>query len=894
MAFYTFCERLGSRIYHRYVDDEGKRQQEIVSEFPFELFIKGKGEHRSLFNDQLARLTFDTVADANSFVREHESVTPIYGQTSLVHQFISGSYPGKIDFDFSKFRVLNFDIETRYDGCDDDELVKVRKSFSLEDEEVTKEYMMTLNDVWEVWDEVQQKWYKASECPQRNYGGFPAAKDADYEVLTISCKVFGSEKRVTFGTKEYTPIDKNQVYVRCEDERELLRRFIGFVRQVDPDVLTGWNIEWFDVPYIVNRTRKLLGEEMANKLSPFHAHTKKCLKEYGDKDDEDAVGFEILGMTVLDYYDLYPKYNPKKLDSYKLDFVSEIELDEKKVDLSEWGGSLMRLYQENFPMYVKYNDKDVYLVERLDEKKQFILLAITMVLMTKVQYKEVDGKVKLWDTLIYNRLKEAGIVLPPSPRVGPKEKIVGAYVKEPIPGKYRWVLSIDLTALYPTIAMMFNMSPETMMREEQGTLELLEKLLQGKDLAGSCRARNYCMTANGAAFRQDFEGVLPATMRYVFETRKQYKKLMLEWKRKKEAYLKDGGKKGTPEYIQIENMIAMADATQGAMKVLANSGYGVTANPAFRYFSKSIAQGITLTGQLVIQYIGNRINEFLNERFGTSRDYVITSDTDSCYLTLDVVPSDPRNTAQSVEEMDQFAENILQPFIDQSFKELSDRLGCKENLLDMKREAISDVGIWRRKKNYVCQVYDMEGVRYTTPELKMVGIETARTDKPKIVRDQLKEDLHVLLNGTEEQLLKRIDEFRKTFYNSTIETVAAPKGVSDLRSWADSERTYKPKAPYHVRAALAYNRLLREKNLTREHERIRNGNKIKLMALKPINPLRVSNIAFLNELPRDMGLHEYLDFDAQWEKTYITPLRSFTDILGWQTKKINTLESLFG
>lgn len=894
MAFYTFCERVGSRIFHRYVGDDGRRYQETLSEFPSELFIKGKGQDTALGGETLQRVEHSTLSEALEFIKRYDDVMPIYGQTSLSHQYISYQYPGIIDFDFSKFRILNFDIETRFDGFEDDDECRVRRVWSEKEFDTTVGEMKKLDDTHEVWDQVNERWYPISEAPHHNPGGFPEAKDANYEVLTISAKVFGSDKKVTFGLKDYTVKDKNQIYTKCENERDLLTKFIHFFRLVDPDIITGWNIEWFDIPYIINRTKKLLGEEIANKLSPFHASTKKCLSQYGDKEDADKVSYRILGVTALDYIDIYKKYNPIKQDSYRLDAIGEVELKENKIDFSEYDNNLMKLYQLNYEKYVDYNEQDVYLVERLDNKKQFIRLAITIVLMTKSQYRDVHGKVKVWDNLIYNMLRAEEIVIPPQPRVPPREKIIGAYVKDPIPAKYRWVVSLDLTSLYPSICMMFNMSPETIVREEQGQLELVEALLKGADLAAAARERGFCMTANGAAFRQDKEGVLPRAMKYVFDTRKKYKNEMLKVKKAKEAYLKAGGKEGTAEYLKYENDIAMLDATQQAMKVLANSGYGVTANVAFRYFSKSIAQGITLTGQLVIQYIGNKINEYLNERFKTNRDYIITSDTDSCYLTLDGIPTNPRDTAASVEELHQFIEKELQPYIDQCFKELSDKLGCKKNMLDMKREAISDVGIWRAKKNYVCQVYDMEGVRYAEPELKMMGIETARSDKPRIVRDQLEEDLKVMLNGTQEQLLKSIDEFKTKFYNTKVEELATPKGVSELTAWVNPDGTHKDKAPWNTRAALAYNRLIKEKGLDKVHEKIRNGNKVKIFNLKKINPLRNGYIAFLGTLPEELGLHPYLDYDAQWEKVYLSPLKSFTDILGWHTKKINTLESLFG
>ncbi len=212
----------------------------------------------------------------------------------------------------------------------------------------------------------------------------------------------------------------------------------------------------------------------------------------------------------------------------------------------------------------------------------------------------------------------------------------------------------------------------------------------------------------------------------------------------------------------------------------------------------------------------------------------------------------------------------------------------------MKREAIADVGIFRGKKNYVLRVWDNEHVRYHEPILKMTGIETARSDKPMMVRKKLESDLEILLAGTQEQLLSSIDSFKKEFYNAPIEDIASPKGVKDLTKWIGKDGTILPKAPYHVRAAHAHNQLIIQNNLQRTVDRIKNGNKVKLMALKPINPCRCSNIAFVGRYPEEFGLTEYLDKDKQWNATYITPLKSFTDVLGWQTEKISTLESLFG
>ena len=894
--FYTFCDRVGSRIFHRYIDASGKRCQEIVSDFPFELFIRSpRNEACSLFGDKLGRMEFNQIQQALDFVKEYESVTEVYGQTSMAHQFISTSYKGLIDYDFNAFRILNFDIEVRTDGFEDDEECIVRRVHSNETETVTIGEMKALPSNWEVYDKVNERWYCVDDCPHRNPGGFPHAEQADYEITTISCKVFNKSKKVTFGLKEYQVKNKDQLYILCRDEKHLLIEFVTYIRAIDPDILTGWNIETFDIPYIVNRLKKICGEEWANKLSPFHASTKKCLQPYMAGEEKDEPAYRILGVNTLDYLQIYKKFNPKKQESYRLDYIAESELKERKLDYSEYDNDLMKLYQLNFEKYVDYNEHDVYLVERLDQKKQFIRLAITTVLMTKSRYQEVTGKVKMWDNLIYNMLRDDGIVIPPMPKRQHQDRIIGAWVKEPKAGKYRYVVSLDLTSLYPMICMMYNMSPETMIGEELGTLDYVARLLAGEDLAIDFKPDG-CMAANGSAYRLDFEGVLPRAMRFVFDTRKRYKDEMKVVKKAKEKYIKGGGKDENV-LADYENKIAMLDAAQGAMKILANSGYGVTAQASFRYFNRDIAQGITLTGQLTIQYIVKEVNRWLNERFGTNRDYVITADTDSMYLALDCVPTQHNDPAAAIEELDQFINNHLQPFIEESFVKLSDRMGCPKNLMDMKREALSDVGIWRAKKNYVLRVYDMEGVRYAEPEMKMMGIETAKSSTPKVIREELEKCLTIMLDdGKNEELLKELETFKKIYYTLPIEDVAKPMGVSDVNKYADPVHVFARgvTVPYNAKAALIHNHLIREKGLQKSVERIRNGNKIKLMALKKVNPVRNTYIAFANTLPEGFGLHSYVDYDAQYDITFMGPIRSFTDIIGWKTERVSTLEDLFG
>jgi len=846
VSYYTFCDRLRHRIFLRYVDENGRRKQRVFSEYPFELFIKGQKEDAtSLFGDKLSRIEFKECEEMVDFVKEYKGVTEIFGQTSPAHQFIAKQFPGSIDFDINKFVILNFDIEVRHDN------------------------------------------------------GFPKPEFANDDILTISMKVFGRDQKITLGLKPFKPEREQDIYEHCSDEKDLLTKFVRLWRRIDPDIITGYNIDGFDIPYVVNRMRKVVGEDLAAQLSPFHKETKRVFQETevgrGDK------SYRILGITSFDYFNLYQKFATKRLESYKLDFVAETELKENKTDLSPWGGSLMRLYNEDFNTFVVYNENDVYLVERLDEKLKFIQLAVSITLMTHSRYNEALATVKPWDNMLYNMLLERNIQIPPENFSKDSDGIAGAYVKDPAPGKYRWVVSMDLTSLYPSIVRMYNMSPETLVFEaSEKPLDFLERMLSGKVNLEERQLQGLVTAANGAAFRQDEEGVIAHAMSFLFEERKRVKKQMLAEKQKKEALKANGAPETDIE--KLENKISQLDALQQALKVVANGGYGSLANQAFRYFNKSIAEGITLTGQMTIRFIGSRINEFLNSKFKTTeKDYVTTSDTDSCYICLDTfvdkilkIPLEQQKekTSKIIDCLDAFVKKELEPLLVVEYQKLADFVGSKNNRMDMKREAIADVAIFRGKKNYIMQVWDNEGVRFTEPDLKTVGIETARSSTPKMVRDELKRCLNTLLNESNEVLLKEIDTFREVFYNSPLSKIASPRGVSEMDKFR-GDSLYVKGTPIHVKGALHYNDMVVRLGLEAKYPLIKEGEKIKFIYLKEPNPIRCTAIGFFDDIPAEFEMERYIDKDTQFEKVFISPLKSFTDLIGWQVKKNSSLEDLW-
>jgi DNA polymerase elongation subunit (family B) len=353
-------------------------------------------------------------------------------------------------------------------------------------------------------------------------------------------------------------------------------------------------------------------------------------------------------------------------------------------------------------------------------------------------------------------------------------------------------------------------------------------------------------------------------------------------------------------YQEKKNKEATYEAMQMALKIALNSLYGAQANQHFRYYSTDIAEGITLTGQLTIQYISNALNEFLNNKLKTEGvDYVIANDTDSAYIRLDalvdkVVPKDTP-TQKVVDFLDKFVSSVLEPLIAEKFEALAVYVNALENKMHMKREAIADRGIWRAKKNYILQVYDNEGVRYNEPHLKTVGVETARSSTPEIVRKALEECLIILLNKNESDIHAYVKNFRSKFMAAPVEDIAFPRGVSELDKWIDpsGREMWKNGAPIHVKASLVYNERLRATGLNKRFPFIKNGDKIKFVYLKNPNPVRNNAIAFTDFLHSEFQLDKYIDRELQFEKSFLEPLRSFTSIMGWHTEKVNTLTDFF-
>jgi DNA polymerase elongation subunit (family B) len=649
------------------------------------------------------------------------------------------------------------------------------------------------------------------------------------------------------------------------------------------DVVTGWNIQFFDIPYIYNRICRLFDEDVAKKLSPWRKIGERTTTIH----NKQQTAFDLVGIAILDYLELYKKFTYTQQENYRLDTIASIELGEQKLDYSEYE-SLHQLYKHDYQKFIEYNIKDVELVDRLDEKMKFIDMVLALAYDAKVNLTDVFTQVRMWDTLIHNHLIANNIVVPQNVRTPKDEQYAGAYVKEPIPGKYDWVVSFDLNSLYPHLIMQYNVSPDTIMSG-------MRKQVTVDDLLNSKINHDgeYCMTANGQYFRKDVQGFLPAMMQRMYDDRVLYKTKMIEAQKDLEKT------KDKAQRYEIEKQISKYKNIQMAKKIQLNSAYGALGNQYFRFFDIRQAEGITLSGQLSIRWIGVKLNQYMNKLLKTSEvDYVIASDTDSVYLHLgplvDMVYGS-KNTPKEkiVDFIDKACSEKIEPFIDRSFEELAEKMNAYAQKMFMKREVIADKGIWTAKKRYILNVWDSEGVRYENPKLKMSGIEAVKSSTPMACRKKIKEALNLVMEGTQEEFHEFVNKFREEFKTLPFEDVAFPRGISDMTKYMNSLELYNKGTPIHVRGAIVFNSLLQKKKLNKKYQEIRDGDKIKFCYMKVPNPVQENVLSVLNMLPKELDLEKYIDYDTQFEKAYLEPLRVIVNTMKWTTEKKSTLESFF-
>ena len=831
MRFYTNVQVVGNNFLVR--GYENGRSVIFKEEYSPTLFVKSNREtkYKTLEGENVEPIQPGTVRDCREFYKKYDDVDgfKIFGNDRYVFQYISDKYPeDEIKFDIKKINLVTIDIEVKSEQ------------------------------------------------------GFPDPDSCSEELLTISIQDYATKEINTWGRKPYTPTQDNVTYHYFEDEIAMINSFLYHWSQNPPEVVTGWNCRLYDIPYLCGRIDRIMGQKKMKLLSPWGIISQESITIMGREFNT----FDIAGVTTLDYLELYKKFTYTNQESYRLDYIAEVELGQKKLDHSEFD-TFKEFYTGNWKKFVDYNIVDVELVDRMEDKMKLIELALTMAYDAKVNFVDVMFQVRMWDTIIYNYLKKRDIVIPPRDRSEKSERYEGAYVKQPVPGVYDWVVSFDLNSLYPHLMMQYNISPETLV-EEKHPSATIDRILN-KEITFEMY-KDYAVCANGAMFRKDIKGFMPELMEKMYAERKIFKKKMLQAKQEYEK---------TPTK-QLEKDIAKYNNFQMARKIALNSCYGAIGNQYFRFFKLANAEAITLSGQTSIRWIENKVNEYLNNLLQTENtDYVIASDTDSIYINFGPVvtkflSSKSGEKATVVSLLNKVCEEKLEPFIERSYQELATYVNAYAQKMQMKRENIADRGIWTAKKRYILNVWDSEGVRYTEPKLKIMGIEAVKSSTPAPCRTMIKDALKLMMNGTEDDVIKFIDDARQRFNKMDPEDIAFPRSVSDVKKHKSHSTIYAKGSPIHVRGALLYNHYIKEYGLQNKYSEINNGEKIKFIYLKKANPIRENVISFISEFPREIGVDKYIDYELQFNKAFLEPLKTILDAIGWNVEKTVNLELFFG
>ena len=828
MKFYTNVEQAGNRLLVRGYEGGSPFSYRVPYNPTLYVASKNYSDWKTLEGDCVEPLKLGSINDAKEFVKKYREVDDfdIYGNTRYLYQYIVEEHPeDEIRYDTSKIRIFNIDIETAAEN------------------------------------------------------GFPDIESADQEILAISIKDSYTGRIVVFGARPFDNTDSEVDYMHFRTEESMMSAFLQYWNENYPDVITGWNVQLFDIPYIARRVTRILGEKAAKSLSPWKLISSREIYIKGRK----QIAYDLPGISTLDYLELYRKFTYTNQESYRLDHICLVELGERKLDHSEYD-TFKEFYEKNWQKFIEYNIHDVRLVDKLDDKMKLLDLAFTMAYDAKVNYEDVFSQVRMWDNYIYCELNKRKIAIPPKRDALKDAKYAGAYVKEPKAGRYDWVVNFDLNSLYPHLIMQYNISPETLTDDRHPTVTVDRILQQEVDIDG-----DFAVCANGAQYRKDEQGFLPLMMQKMYDSRVIFKKKMIKAKQQYEK---------TPT-VELMKEISRCNNIQMAKKISLNSAYGAIGNEHFRYYRLANAEAITLSGQVSIRWIENKMNGYLNKLLATDKvDYVIASDTDSIYLNLGPVvdkffsnKSDDKN--KIVELLDKVCKDKLEPFINASYEELATYVNAYDQKMIMKRENIADRGIWTAKKRYILNVWDSEGVRYKEPKMKIMGLETARSSTPQYFRDKLYAAFKIIISKTNDELISFVNAVRAETKEQGTEGVAFPRGVNNLEKYRSRTDIYCKGTPIHVRGALLYNDFVRKNKLEHKYPYIQEGEKIKFIYLKTPNPLHENCVSFFSAIPPEMNLDKYVDYQLQFEKSFLEPLKNVLQCVGWTHEKKVTIGSFF-
>ncbi len=737
--------------------------------------------------------------------------------------------------------------------------------------------------------------------------GFPSPDEAPNEITSIGfndctddsyhCLVLDPEKKVDMNHPDI--LRNNFVIERFKTEFDMLQRFFARYREINPTIISGWNTEKFDVPYLYNRACKVVGKNVASMLSPIG------IVRWSDFKDK----HRIAGVSHLDYLFLYRKFTYTEKSSYRLDAIAEEELGENKV---EYEGTLNDLYDNDRTTFVLYNVQDVAIVKRLNDKLDFISITQALTHSGHVPYENVFTSSRYLEGAILVYLRNLGIVAPdkkPKPKLADDFQFAGAYVADPQKGKHDWVFDLDVTSMYPSVIMSLNISPETKLGklaewEPQDFIREVEKTYTIQDDYGNEVAsmsytdfkqyvteNKISISANGVLYRNDKAGLIPAILSKWFDERVEYRKLAKKF-----------GNDGNTERYEY------FDRRQLIQKIMLNSLYGVLGLSVFRFYDIDNAEATTLTGQALIKFSRTITNHFYNQELGTDDDHVIYIDTDSIFASaLPLVKHrypnvNTRSNAMMTKRILDIASE-LQDYLNSSYNYFAENFcNIKEHKFEIKQEVIGISGLFIAKKRYGMKIINDNGVEVN--KIMVKGIDTVRSNFPPMCGKLLKEVLDdVLADVPKEKIDERILNFKSSMDRLPIDGISMPTGIKSLVKYVEPKTkkqkftTFKSGAPIHVKSAVNYNDLLLHFEVSKQYLLISSAEKIKWVYLTK-NPLGIESLAYKGyEDPKEIlqYIRDYIDYEKMYHKNLHRKIMMFYEAMGWSAPvdKNFTLERFF-
>jgi DNA polymerase elongation subunit (family B) len=678
-----------------------------------------------------------------------------------------------------------------------------------------------------------------------------------------------------------------------DTEEQMLMAFLNKWKEINPTIITGWNIDFFDVTYLYNRMKRMLGESVANQLSPIgKVHWNKYRNRY-----------LIAGVSALDYIALFKNFTYTEYPNYRLDTIANLELGRGKI---EYEGNLDQLFRDDLEKFIEYNLVDVELVVDMDKKLQFIDLARAICHAGHVFYEDFLFSSKWLEGAMLTFLRRSGRVAPNKPRRKARNedgtevegKFTGAYVKEPKPGLYKWVYDLDLTSLYPSIIMTINISPETKIGKlknyvaedhMKGNIESYSiidddgnefpPLDRGKFM-DFIQKSNYSVAANGVLYRRDKVGVIPEILNVWFDKRVEYKDLM-----------KKHGKEGNQELYTFYSQ------RQLVQKIMLNSLYGVLGLPSFRFYDVDNAEATTITGQTVIKTTELIANQYYTKNIGKEADYNVYTDTDSVfYQAAPLVKSrNPEIDENSDEQMIPAILSVAKE-VEEHINNVYDQMAFKlfnvdTHRFDIKQETIAKGGFWVSKKRYAQWIINDNEV--DCDKLDVKGLDVKRSSFPTYFKEVMSTVLmDILKDADKDELDQKILDYKDGMTDQEFVDIAKNSAVKHMSKYRFKDQAigeFMKGTPAHVKAAITYNQLLKKFNAPFKYEPMKDGDKIKWVYLKK-NPLGLETTGFTGHSdPPEINefIQQYIDYDLIWEKELNNKLDDFYKAMNWDKPNPN-------